>query len=146
MALMSGYSESKVQGVLTLDLGRFQGPRAVHVYRARTYVCTHVYSHTWRTFGTVTTGTPPGFTLTCSCTGPLVNFWRTPAISTAIVLSSVPLSLPPFSFRSPIPPPSLFVTTFVKPRTKWKIHPLTFQCLALALPLLLFFIFFSGNV
>lgn len=149
LALMPGI-QSKVQCVLTLDLGRFQGPCAVHVYRARTYVYTN--SHTCRTFGTVTTGTPPGSTLTCSCTGPLVNFWSTPTISTAIVLSSIPPFLP-----SSLPVPSSRTTAFpicyplrktsdeVEDRLN---HPLTFQCLALALALslLFFFIFLSGNV
>lgn len=137
--------QSKVQCVLTLDLGRFQDPRAaslrytcIHTYRARARahvsVC-NTNSHTCRTFGTVTTGTPPGSTLTCSCTGPLVNFWSTLAISPR--LSSFP---PPHPLTPPtIPISRTTVSPICYPLRKtsdevedWLNHPLTFQCLALA--------------
>lgn len=126
--------QSGVQRVPTFDLGKLQGPRRLFVYtyitRTRAYEFTYVLD--------IRDGNhrcAPGSTLTCSCTGPLVNSWSAPAR----LPGNRPSSLPP-----------LFVTPFVKPRNEvedWLNHPLTFRRLALirASLISLSYLFFSSS-
>lgn len=76
-----------IQYVPTLDLGKFQdlrrlSPECTYITRTRAYEFTYALDGNHRC--------APGSTLTCSCTGPLVNFWSTPAASLAIRPSSPP--------------------------------------------------------
>lgn len=87
--------QSEVQCASTLDLGRFQGPRRLSVYTYITRTRAHEFTHMLD----IRNGNhrcAPGPTLTCSCTGPLVNSWSAPAASLAIVLPLChPYLLPP---------------------------------------------------
>lgn len=131
--------QSEVQCVPTLDLGKFQGLLAVlsgvYVYHAHTRIYEFTYALDVRDGNH---RCAPGSTLTCSCTGPPVNFWSAPATSSAIRSSSPP---------SPICWPLRKASDKVEDRSS---HPLTFRRLALApasfisLPRpRLFFLFFS---
>lgn len=143
---MSGI-QSKVQCVLTLDLGRFQSPRAslrVHVhiyrYRARARKCIREFTHV----PDIRDGNhryAPGLHIDVfmhRSSRKLLEYSR--HLSTAIVLSPNPSS-----FNHPVPFSRTTVSSICYPLRKtsdevedWLNHPLTFQCLALP-----FFIFLS---
>lgn len=92
----AGYSE---WGTVCPDTRLGQVPRSspplgVYVHKTRTRACEFTHALDVRDGNH---RCAPGSTLTCSCTGPLVNFWSAPAASSlALVLSlHLPYLLPP---------------------------------------------------
>lgn len=91
----AGYSE---RGTVCPDTRLGQIPKSPPPLRIRishTHMCKYKFTHVLD----IRDGNhrcAPGSTLTCSCTGPLVNSWSAPATSLAIVLSLChPYLLPP---------------------------------------------------